>query len=65
MRNRTSPISPSDEEVAERKLTEARYSPEALAVRERCLPTCRAGTSIEAGAFQIRPELKDDVGSQR
>jgi hypothetical protein len=26
------------------------------------VPTCGAGTSIEAEAFQIRPELKADVG---
>src|SRR5579872_2313931 len=31
----------------------------------RCVPTCRAGTSIEAEVFQIRPQLKDEVGSQR
>ena len=43
MSNRTSPIPPSDEEVASRKLTEARYSPEALAVpnRRSCLSRIR------------------------
>jgi len=58
MSNRTSPIPPSDEEVAARKLTEARYSLEALAVRERACRPAEQGRASRRRIFKFGPNSK-------